>query len=145
MPDDPQPLEPLNPDALRIGPYQILGELGAGGMGSVYLAQVRADANLVGPFGDLPPPGTRVAVKAFHPHLVNAGDFEGRFRREARIGAAIQHENLVRTLDAGVAQLRGHETSYMAAARRNLLSRFIQMTVEQPSQPNGSIMTSRIA
>lgn len=57
----------------QIGPYEILRQLGAGGMGTVYLA--------------LDPNGRTVAVKVIHPHL--ATDETG-LRRLAREGSAIR-------------------------------------------------------
>lgn len=105
-------MAPLSPDSLRLGPYQIVRELGTGGMGTVYLGTVRESG--AGQFGDLPAEGERVAIKAFHPHLVGTDDFAGRFRREAKIGAQLRHPNVVHTFDAGTAPLRGHETSYLA-------------------------------
>jgi len=64
-------------DLRRIGPYRLLGTLGQGGMGRVYLAR-RADAG--------PGAGTHpyVAVKVIAPHLANSPDFRQRFAREAR-------------------------------------------------------------
>jgi tetratricopeptide (TPR) repeat protein len=103
------------------GGFRLIRELGRGGMGTVHLAEV-----LDPPAGDQreitaeigveivrPAPGTRVAVKTFHPHLVETADFARRFRREARTGAAIHHPAVVRTFEAGTADLRGTPTSYM--------------------------------
>jgi tetratricopeptide (TPR) repeat protein len=72
-----------------LGPYRIESILGAGGMGTVYLA---SDGN------------ARVAVKVFHPHLVARERFAARFRREAALGRRVRHPNVVRTLDAGEAR-----------------------------------------
>jgi non-specific serine/threonine protein kinase/serine/threonine-protein kinase len=73
----------------RIGAYRVLGELGRGGMGAVYLAE-RAD----GDFRKL------VAVK-----VVKRGmdtDFVlRRFQHERRALAALDHPNIARLLDAG--------------------------------------------
>ncbi len=113
MTNDSTPtVAPLSPDSMRLGPYTIVREIGTGGMGTVYLAEVAATGE--GAFGELPPVGEHVALKCFHPHLVSSEDFAGRFRREARIGARLRHANIVRTIDAGRAELRGHATSYLA-------------------------------
>jgi tetratricopeptide (TPR) repeat protein len=71
-----------------VGPYRILGELGRGGMGLVYLAQ-RDDP-------DLP---QKVALK------VSAGRLGERslerFRHERRVLARLSHPNIARLLDGG--------------------------------------------
>ena len=40
-----------------------------------------------------------VAVKVVHPHLLTQPDVLSRFEREARVGQALDHENIVRTID----------------------------------------------
>jgi hypothetical protein len=50
-----------------IGPYRIVGELGSGGMGRVYLAETKAKVAGLGV-------GTRVAMKVVHPHLLERPD-----------------------------------------------------------------------
>ena len=77
-----------------LGPYRLGAELGAGGMGKVFLATV-------GEGGPDLAPGTRVAVKVVHPHLHETPGFLQRFQREADVGRAIVHANVVRTFDAG--------------------------------------------
>jgi eukaryotic-like serine/threonine-protein kinase len=64
----------------RLGPYEILEPLGQGGMGEVYRAR---DERL----------HRDIAVKVIHPELVTA-DSLGRFRREARVLAALSHANV---------------------------------------------------
>ncbi|MBH5335500.1 protein kinase [Streptomyces pactum] len=71
-----QPLGAEDPQS--IGPYRLLGRLGAGGMGSVYVGRTAG--------------GRTVAVKTVHPHLARDEQFRARFRREVeaarRVGGA---------------------------------------------------------
>src|ERR1700687_3751306 len=66
----------------KLGPYEILGPIGAGGMGEVYLAR---DPRL----------GRNVAIK------VSAERFSERFEREARAVAALNHPNICTLYDVG--------------------------------------------
>src|SRR5579872_3007745 len=66
----------------KLGPYEIISLLGAGGMGEVYRAQ---DPRL----------GREVAVK------VSAAKFDERFEREARTVAALNHPNICHLYDVG--------------------------------------------
>src|SRR5262245_58475234 len=75
-------------------------------MGEVYLAEVlTADYGL--------PTGSRVALKVIHPHLLDEPIFRSRFQREAEIGQAIQHPNVVRTIEVASAQHEGRELHFM--------------------------------
>jgi serine/threonine protein kinase/tetratricopeptide (TPR) repeat protein len=93
-------------DGQAIGPYRIESTLGAGGMGTVHLARVERAA------GDLAP-GTRVALKVVHPHLLDREGYVERFLREAELGRRVRHENVVRTLDAGVEAAGGGRRHYL--------------------------------
>jgi predicted unusual protein kinase regulating ubiquinone biosynthesis (AarF/ABC1/UbiB family) len=73
----------------RLGSYKIVREIGAGGMGSVYLA-VRADDEFQ----------KRVAIKLIRRGIDN--DFiVRRFRNERQILANLDHPNIARLLDGG--------------------------------------------
>jgi serine/threonine protein kinase/tetratricopeptide (TPR) repeat protein len=72
----------------RLGPYEIVEPLGAGGMGEVYRAR---DSRL----------GREVAVKVIPAHLANAADALARFEREARAVAALSHPNILAIHDYG--------------------------------------------
>jgi serine/threonine-protein kinase len=73
---------------LVLGRYVIDGQLGAGGMATVYRAHESTT-------------GRAVAVKVMHANLARDRDLRERFRREARIAAALVHENIVEIFDAG--------------------------------------------
>ena len=72
----------------RLGAYELVEELGAGGMGIVWRAH---DRRL----------GRDVALKFLPPHLADHPDSLGRFEREARGLAAISHPNIVSIFDLG--------------------------------------------
>jgi serine/threonine protein kinase len=72
----------------KVDRYILLDLIGQGGMGRVYLAQ---DSRL----------SRRVALKILSPERVNNPRAIARFQREARVGAQLQHENLVRIYDFG--------------------------------------------
>ncbi|MHC4452323.1 MAG: hypothetical protein ACYS0E_19635, partial [Planctomycetota bacterium] len=67
----------------QVGPYRVESELGAGGMGAVYLAEVTETTPLLGV-------GERVALKIVHPHLLATPGFFKRFLQEADVGKRIQ-------------------------------------------------------
>ncbi len=72
---------------LTLGQYRILDVLGQGGMGQVF----RAEHAMM---------GREVAVKVL-PRAKSTPDTEAAFRREIRMLGRLDHENLVRALDAG--------------------------------------------
>src|SRR5688500_4024678 len=73
---------------MKLGHYQILAPLGAGGMGEVYRAR---DARL----------DRDVAIKVLPESLANSAEALARFQREARLLAAVSHPNLVTIFDVG--------------------------------------------
>ncbi|MCT9093386.1 protein kinase [Streptomyces sp. ASQP_92] len=74
-------------DPARIGPYLLLGRLGAGGMGRVFLA--RSDS------------GRTVAVKVVHEEHVSDEQFRARFRREIDAARKVGERYTAPVLDAG--------------------------------------------
>jgi serine/threonine protein kinase len=77
----------------KVDRYLLLDLIGQGGMGRVYLAR---DTRL----------NRRVALKILAPERINNPRAVARFQREARVGAQLQHENLVRVYDFGEANGR---------------------------------------
>lgn len=74
----------------EIGPYQITGLLGRGGMGTVYAAELMRGGVV-----------QRVAVKVLHSSLADA-EMRQRFEREHRLLATLDHSGITRFLDAGI-------------------------------------------
>jgi serine/threonine protein kinase len=78
----------LQPGA-RLGPYEILSTVGAGGMGEVYRCR---DARV---------PRTIVALKVLAAHVAEDADFRMRFSREAQIIARLDHPHIGALYDVG--------------------------------------------
>ena len=76
------------PVGTRLGPYEILAPLGAGGMGEVYKAR---DTRL----------GRAVAVKVLPERLALDADALSRFEREGKAVAALSHPNILALHDVG--------------------------------------------
>jgi serine/threonine protein kinase/DNA-directed RNA polymerase subunit RPC12/RpoP len=80
---------PQSPDELgRLGPYRVLGVLGAGGMGRVYQAE---DVQLRRP----------VALKVLLPALCGSARARKRFRREAEAAARVRNDHVVTIYQVG--------------------------------------------
>ena len=72
----------------RVGPYEIVAPLGAGGMGEVYRARdTRLDRD--------------VAVKVLPARLAESAEAFARFEREAKAVAALSHPNILAIHDFG--------------------------------------------
>jgi serine/threonine protein kinase/Tol biopolymer transport system component len=76
------------PAGTRLGPYEILSAIGAGGMGEVYKARdTRLDRT--------------VAIKVLPAHLADKPELRERFEREARSIASINHPHICVLHDVG--------------------------------------------
>ncbi len=80
----------------KLGPYEILGALGAGGMGEVYRAR---DTRL----------GREVAVKVLPTHLSSNSEVRARFEREAKTVSGLNHPHICTLFDVG----RERDTDYL--------------------------------
>ncbi len=80
-------LSMLNPGT-KLGPYEIIGNLGAGGMGEVYRAR---DTRL----------GRDVAIKVLPASFSHDPERLRRFEQEARATAALNHPNILAVFDIG--------------------------------------------
>src|SRR5215813_5249241 len=72
----------------RLGPYEIVAPIGAGGMGEVYRAK---DTRL----------DRMVAIKILPLHLSKNSDLKQRFEREARAISSLSHANICGLYDVG--------------------------------------------
>src|SRR6266566_857697 len=72
----------------RLGPYEILSAIGAGGMGEVYKAR---DTRL----------DRIVAIKVLPPHLADRSELRERFEREAKTIAGLNHPHICTLHDVG--------------------------------------------
>ena len=95
----------------RFDRYVLLQLIGEGGMGRVYLA---LDGRL----------HRKVALKILSRERMNNPRALSRFRREAKVGAQLQHENLVRIYDEG--QANGHHYLVMEFIEGKSVGKIIQ-------------------
>jgi hypothetical protein len=72
----------------RLGPYEVLARLGAGGMGEVFRAR---DTRL----------GRDVAIKLVHPRFAADAEQLRRFEQEARAASQLDHPNILVVHDLG--------------------------------------------
>jgi len=72
----------------KLGPYEILSPIGAGGMGEIYKARdTRLDRT--------------VAIKVLPEHIAKREDLRARFEREARAVASLNHPHICTLHDIG--------------------------------------------
>ncbi|MEK7422217.1 MAG: serine/threonine-protein kinase, partial [Actinomycetota bacterium] len=88
------------PAGARLGPYEVISPLGAGGMGEVYRAKdTRLDRS--------------VALKVLSEHLAASEEVRSRFEREAKAISSLQHPNICTLHDVG----REGEIDYLVMER----------------------------
>jgi len=110
----------------RLGAYEILGLLGAGGMGEVYLAR---DTRL----------GREVAIKVLPADVADNPERLARFEREARTVAALNHPNIVTLHD--VAEAGGVRFLVMERVAGRTLADLIDRAGELPPARMLDLMT----
>ena len=75
----------------RLGKYVLLGRIGSGGMGKIYLAYTPGPAGIE----------KLLVIKRLHSHLTNDAQLVGNFLDEARLSMALNHPHIVHTFDVG--------------------------------------------
>jgi eukaryotic-like serine/threonine-protein kinase len=84
----------------RLGPYEIVSTVGAGGMGEVYSARdTRLDRT--------------VAIKLLPPHLAGDEQLRARFEREAKTVSSLNHPHICTLHDIGHETLGNDELHYL--------------------------------
>ena len=91
----------VTPSSTRLGPYELVREVGYGGMGSVLLGRRVG----LGGFHKW------VAIKTIHPHLAKESAFVTMFLDEARTAASMQHPNVTTVFDVGEASGRAFRST----------------------------------
>jgi Tol biopolymer transport system component len=106
----------------KLGPYEILAPLGAGGMGEVYRAH---DSRL----------GRDVAIKVLLAHLADDPQLRKRFEREARAVSSLSHPHICVLHDIG------HEDGIDFLVMEYLEGETLARRLEKGSLPLGQLLT----
>jgi eukaryotic-like serine/threonine-protein kinase len=105
--------------------YDVLEELGHGGMATVYRAH---DRRL----------GRDVAVKVIHPHLRDSGEVARRFSIEAQAVAKLRHPNIVEVFDVS-AEGEGEQYLVVELLRDKTLRKILQSSGALPPEVAAAI------
>ena len=108
----------------KLGPYEILAPLGAGGMGEVYRAR---DSRLK----------RDVAIKVLSESVASDADRRKRFEQEARSASALNHPNIVTIYDIGTSD----STVYIAMEL--VEGKTLREILHDGPLPTGACSTSR--
>lgn len=125
----PRPHEP----AAQFGKYTLLAKLASGGMGELYLAQLRA----AGGFEKL------VVIKRILPHLTDQREFVEMFVDEARTAARISHPNVCQIYELG--QIDGRYYMALEYLEGISLSDVLVARTRAPQLADLRLITSLIA
>ena len=82
---------PITRPLRRLGKYELIARIAAGGMAEVYLARLRGPMNFQ----------KAVVVKVIHPHLASQEEFLRMLLDEARLSALIKHPRVVDIYELG--------------------------------------------
>lgn len=115
---------PLTPGA-RVGPYEVVAPLGAGGMGEVYRAR---DSRL----------RRDVALKILPTNVADDPDRRARFEQEAHAAAALNHPNILAIYDVGGAD----GVSYIASELINGAT--LATVMERGAMPTRTLLDTAV-
>lgn len=116
---------------MRIGPYEVIIELAAGGMATTYIAHKRGE----GFFERL------VVIKRIHPWLLDDPNSGNMLREEARLGAALQHPHVVHVEDVTI---EGREVCLVMPYVESLSLGALLKAVHQAEERLSPAVASRI-
>ncbi len=94
----------LNLEGATLGRFEVLDELGHGGMGAVFRAR-QSDLDRI------------VALKVLLPALTHNADYVRRFRHESRSAARLEHPHIVPVYEVGEAAVEGFGTIHFIAMK----------------------------
>jgi Tol biopolymer transport system component len=100
-------------EGTRLGPYEIVGAIGAGGMGEVYKA---TDTRL----------NRTVAVKILPDHVSERDEMKARFDREAQTIAGLNHPNICTLHDVGEGAAQAPDGSAAPASISYLVMEYLE-------------------
>jgi tRNA A-37 threonylcarbamoyl transferase component Bud32 len=127
-------MEAIAPSKSRfpeLAKYEVVEEIGHGGMATVYRAR---DRRL----------GREVAVKIIHPHLRDSREVVSRFNTEARAVAKLRHPNIVEVFDVSE---EGEPEQYLVAEllRGTTLRKLLQQHGAMPPEVAGAFALDLLA
>ena len=105
-----------------LGPYKIIEQLGAGGMGEVYLGE---DTRL----------GRKVAIKVLPEEYASDPERLARFEQEARAAAALNHPHIAAVFDVGAETTEGSDVPTHFIVQEYLQGQSLRERLEKRAQP----------
>ncbi len=127
QPDDDKTQTHVPPtNGTMVSHYRIIEQIGAGGMGEVYLAE---DTEL----------NRKVALKFLPPHLCQDADCRARFKREAQAAAKLNHPNIITIFEVSefngrpffaMEHIEGESLADFIKKRDNSLDKIIDLSIQ---------------